>query len=207
MFDWASLRSAWRLAKVAADEVRLGLGQRAASRCLGHRDLRIGGLGLRLDALQLSLRLGDPGLVVAVVQLEEDVAFLHRLVLDDRNRDHLPAHVRRERHHVRVDLGVVGGLLAHGEQHVEEHPEDDHPGHATDDHQRTALPRLRTRRPVLFLGVAGLGVLWRSFHRGIGHDWCLPGTSIARALDNGQHAMWQEVLRNLTIRRPGLAGT
>ena len=80
------------------------------------RDLGVGGARLRPGGLDLGLCLADARHVVGVVEAEEDVPRADGRVLGDDDLGHRAGDPRRDRDHVRLDEGVVGGLVAAGEE-------------------------------------------------------------------------------------------
>ncbi len=160
----------------------LGGGNAArALRRLG-RDLRARQLDVRLRRLrvralraQRRLRLLERGGFVGVVEPDDDLALVHRLIRVDQDLRDALLDLARHRDHVRIDARVVGGLVRRCVSQVpdaEDQRGDDHDPADDEDQQRRAAPlrRLaglgfgrRRRRAARF---ADDGPLTRGFGRG-----------------------------------------
>ena len=80
---------------------------RADHMFLGERDVQ-----LRIRDVQLGYRLRGPGSELHVVELENQVAFLDRLIVGDRALDDFAADFGGELHDVSLYLSIIRGLLS-----------------------------------------------------------------------------------------------
>ena len=122
-----------------------GLARRIADGFLGGGDV---GLPLGVDRLQAlglvagrgegRLSLLDRDLIVGGVELEQHLSLADRLVLLDLDLDHPAGDAGADAGAGRLDIGVVGGLVAAAGQDHERHDAQDDQRDA--DHQRPAQP-------------------------------------------------------------------
>jgi len=131
---------------------------------LGHVDVGVLRLDLRVDVLDaglvggdLRLRLVEGDVVVALEDLEQDLAGLDVLVVGDRHVHQVAADLRLDRDAARVDEGVVGALVGmHVEQPVEEHPDAERDDREAAEQERDGVAPQDAGAPravVVILGV------------------------------------------------------
>ena len=84
-----------------AEAVAAGLGHDAADLILGHQDIRLGRVDRRLLQVDLDL-------IRLLVELHQQIALSHAIVVVDQNLGHLARDARRHERDVAVDIGVVG---------------------------------------------------------------------------------------------------
>ncbi len=109
----------------------------------GH--VRLGGLRLSRGDPDVRLRLGQAFLLVAIVELNQELSAAHRLIGIDQNPTHALGNLAGYVDLVGVDLCVVGRLMRVRVRQVADHEEEDDQrhDHARDDEQVTALRRDR----------------------------------------------------------------
>jgi hypothetical protein len=114
-----------------------GLGRHQSAAGLGLDDglLRVSRLGLRLGQRKISLGLGQPGVVVGGVDLEQHVAGVHGLVVLHVDFDHGSPHPRRHGNDVGFDLRVVGALVVARDEQVDANPQQGHTQNDPQDHE------------------------------------------------------------------------
>ena len=76
--------------------------------CLRQWDSRLCGLFLALGQRQRGPGLSYFRLVIARIDAHQDLSGLHALVIGDQHFEHVPRHLRRDRHDVAVHLRVIG---------------------------------------------------------------------------------------------------
>ena len=138
----SNLRVRARDRRRGARELRLRRREAALRRRRDDPDLRVGRLGLRLRRRKLGLRLLGLRREVRRIDLDEEIALLHQLIVDDVHLGHRAPDTRRDHDGVGLDLSVVGALFAAGDPlHRPVYGEADGDERA-DDHVRAGAVRL-----------------------------------------------------------------